>query len=182
MLMRKNNSTFEPIWVVLAIVFTIGIVLGAIMLFNIPSEMIEGVRNSLVIYRENDFKLMFWHDFVIEACWIVAIWFLGSINILAPFSAAVVALRGFTTGFSVAFIFTGNDAVWKTIYTYIVPQCVVSLPVMTFCCAVCINLALMRKKGEGADGKYFCMMIASLLLTAIASLSETVLSMVFINM
>lgn len=178
----KRRGSNGPMLTVLAIVFTVGLVLGAVSLFYIPTEVVSEARATFS--QENTvnktFGEMFKNNFMMEFVWIFAVWILGSLTFTAPFSGVVLSIRGFFVGFSVAFALTGENGGVRFITSYILPQCLLALPVMTVFTVLCIKDSLERKRKDGADVKYFAHGALFIAVTVITSMAETWLTRFFL--
>lgn len=168
---------------VTAVVFSIGVILGTTALYYIPKEFVtearEGLNSQLVLHEE--FVRMWKSNFMAETLWIFAIWILGCASITAPFSGAVMSVRGFFIGFSVAFMLTGDNNGFKFIICYILPQAIVSLPVMTLTAIRVMGYAVERKHMQSSYGEYFICGALFICIAAASSAVQTLLTRIFIT-
>lgn len=153
-----HGKSSAPLVTALLIIFTAGVLLGAISVYHIPASLrsdageivTRSLGENVSVYESVK------NDFTVELVWSIVVWVLGTLSVLAPFIAATVALRGFTIGFSSAFILSLADGGrFKLICAFVLPQCVFSLPAMTIFSILCIRMCTERKAGEATDGKYF---------------------------
>ncbi len=182
MLARKNKSR-GPLPAVLAVVFTVGLILGAMSLFYIPEEVVNEARDAFGtgIVMNKTFREMYKNNFAMEVVWIVSIWILGSVSFSAPFSGAVLSVRGFFVGFSSAFLLTGEGSGMKFMACYILPQCLVAFPVMTMFTMQCLKDAVERKYNDKANVKYFVRGAIFVGITVVTAFTETWLTRLFIS-
>ena len=170
---------------VLLIIFTAGVVLGAVSVFHIPDEISQeaGALFTGTFGEARSTPDIIKGDFTVEIIWMLIIWVLGTLSILAPFIAATVAVRGFMIGFSASFIIsvTQGDTL-RLLLAYVLPQCLFSLPVMTIFSILCTKACMERKSGETTDTKYFVMGAVFVPIIIIMSLFEGLISVFFINM
>lgn len=180
---RAAEENFSLVMAVL-IIFTAGIIFGALAVFQIPAEISEeaGEIMSSSLDKSVSVKDIVKNDFTTEAVWMIVIWILGTLSTMAPFIAAAIAMRGFIIGFSSAFIISerSGEAV-KLLCAYVAPQCVLSLPVMTVFSIMCIRSCMDRKSGEATDSRYFAMGLIFMAVSFAASISESAMSRFFIH-
>lgn len=168
---------------VTVLVFSIGIILGTTALYYIPKEFVNEAREGLnaQLILDEKFVKMWRSNFMPETLWIIAIWILGCASITAPFSGAVMSVRGFFIGFSVAFMLTGDNNGFKFIICYILPQAIISLPVMTFAALRVMGYAVERKHMQSSYGEYFICGALFICITALSSALQTCLTRIFIT-
>lgn len=163
--------------------FTIGVILGAILVFYTPNNLISETRLSFGVAENGalNFMRMFKNSFIIEFLWIFAVWLLALGNITAPLAPSISAVRGLLMGFCMEFIISGTENIKAAILTGILPQCLIGLPVMCVFTVLCLKFANERRHGGGVEGKYFVLGGTFTLIGLIASLIESVMIMLFIN-
>lgn len=164
------------------ILFTAGVIFGAVSIFNLPAEISgeAGEVLSSAIYEAPAMEEIK-NNFASEAIWIIIIWVFGTLSTMAPLIAAAVAMRGFVIGFSCAFLIAGSGEALKLICAYIAPQCLFSLPLMTIFAIMCMRSCIERKSGEAQDMRYFVMGFVFLLSSLAVSAAESMLSRFFIH-
>lgn len=163
----------------LLIIFTAGIILGTVSFINMPQKIIIQTGDIFTSALENrsELKDIVYSQLVTETIWLSLIWILGTLSVMAPLIAAIIAVRGFTIGFSSAFIIAQlPEYKVKLLCTYILPQCLLSLPLMTFFSVLCIKSCINRHSGESSDTRYFAQGIIFFLLTLAASFLEGLIS------
>ncbi len=164
------------------IIFTVGVILGTVSLINMPKEIIIQVGDIFSSSLDKPAKLkdIIASQFVTELFWLSLIWILGTLSVMSPLIASISAVRGFTIGFSSAFIIAQmKEYRLKLLCTYILPQCIFSLPIMTFFSVLCIKSCMSRHSGESSDFSYFMQGILFLVFSLIASVFEGVISFWF---
>ncbi|MCD8049851.1 MAG: stage II sporulation protein M [Clostridia bacterium] len=179
--MRVNSSGGErnSLVVVILIVFAVGLILGILSLFRMPVEITEETKDVIAtaLLERGSLREVIISNCTAELVWLSAIWILGTLSVMAPFIAAIVAMRGFILGFSSAFILSEiTSAEVKTLCAYIVPQCVFSLPLMTLFSVLCIKSCVERKSGETTDAKYFLLGLICAPLCVAFSVIEALIS------
>lgn len=166
------------------ILFTAGVIFGALSVFQIPVEISEEAGDIISSSLEKNVALkdIVKSDFASEAIWMIVIWIFGTLSTMAPFIAAAIAMRGFIIGFSGAFIISekSGEAV-KLLCAYVLPQCLLSLPVMTLFSVMCIKSCMERKSGEATDSRYFVMGLIFIGVSFVLSLAESAMSKFFIH-
>ena len=165
---RGKEKTIYPIVIFL---FALGIVLGAVSFFHLPEE----TGNIVIAFEEaeqNSFTESWKNNFFTELVWIIAVWMLSNVSFMAPFLGAVIALRGFLTGFSVAFILENSDNYMNLLLSGILPQMLISMPVLT------VFIILITKDGKNDSTNFFTGAVF-ILITALSSGLETVISHIF---
>ncbi len=157
MKLKRKNLQDTPLVPILAIVFIVGVVLGAVSFYYINGDIIEEARDAFSLDKLENIKIseILRNNFLTELCWMIAIWFTASIGITTPLSAAVMGIRGFFTGFSVTFFIAWKENTRALLLANIVPQCLMALPVMTVYTLMCINTSINRGKDVNTDTKYF---------------------------
>lgn len=167
-----------PIMIILLIIFTVGLVLGTVALFYMPENVIEEARAAFAIQADESFEDVFKTSFVMEFCWITAVWILGSISLTAPFTATVMALRGFLIGFSVAFVLTGKSSGQEIMLKAILPQCVIGLPMLSIFTMLCMRFVIERTSGENVNFRYFALGAVFALVTLLTACAEAFVTVV----
>ena len=183
--MRDKGFAGNSLAFVLLIIFTAGVVLGAISVFHVPEEVSQeaGAVFSGSETLSKSAADIVKSDFSVEMIWMLLIWVLGTLSVLAPFIAATVAVRGFMIGFSASFIISVSETgTLHLLLAYVLPQCLFSLPVMTLFSILCIRSCMERRTGETTDVRYFVMGAAFVPIIIIMSLIEGIISVFFINM
>lgn len=177
----RKNRQLGVLLAVLAIVFTLGLVLGTVALFYIPKEIVVDARGAFEPALDVSASVgeMFKENFMMESLWILAVWILGCTNLTAPLSGAVMSVRGFVIGFSVAFVLNGGNDWVKFVLCYIMPQCIAALPVMTVFSMQCILCTLEKKPGQGLSVGYFVRGALFVGIAAITAIAEAWLAILF---
>lgn len=172
---KRKNKQIGLMLTVLIIVFTTGLILGTVALFYIPEDIISEARGAFspILDTNADFTAMFKENFVMEIVWILAIWILGSTNLTSSLTGAIMSVRGFVIGFSVAFVLTGGTDWVRFVICCILPQCMTALPVMTVFTIQCISYALERKYKDNVSARYFACGALFVGITAVATVAET---------
>jgi stage II sporulation protein M len=180
---RKFDGKILPLVLTILIIFALGEVFGALSVFQIPSDIFNDVTKiiSSSLDASMTMKEMIRNDFFTEIMWIIVIWVLGTLSTLSPFISAIVAVRGFIIGFSSTFIisYSAENAL-RLLCVYVVPQCIMSLPVMTLFSIICIRSCMERRSGEATDLRYFIMGLLFTVISFVTSVSESVISRLFI--
>ncbi len=178
---ERGTKRIMPIVIVIAVMFTLGLVLGTLSLFYLPEDVISETRNIFDPFNESasSFAEAFRESFMSEIVWILCIWLLCSINATAPFACALITLRGFAVGFSIAFVITGGGQWVKFTASYILPQCLAAIPVMSIFAALCILNAVERKHKGKQGATYFVLGAVFIGITAVVCLGEAWATMLF---
>lgn len=178
---RRDNNTL--LLTVIVVFFTIGIITGAITLFHIPGDLLENVKLSFDAGGSE--TETFWHlvksNFLTEIVWVIAVWLLSNSTFLAPISVAAVSLRGFLIGYSVSFIFSSGEGVIKLILGNILPQVVISMPLLTFFTIMSVSLSAQRNQNPSEETRRLLLGVIFAFLTLIVAMLEAGWS-IFINM
>lgn len=179
---KKVRDNSKPIYIVVILLFAIGIVLGAVSFFHIPKEFTKDVSVSFETAEMESFLKNWKDNFLMELLWILAVWILSSISFTAPLSGAVLALRGFLIGFSVTFILKSADNAVKLILCNILPQTVIALPTLTIFVILAVKASIERKNGQNNDTASFFYGALFILIAIFTSALETAMSTFFRNM
>lgn len=179
-MLKRGTKRIMPIVIVIAVMFTLGLVLGALSLFYLPEEVVSEARNIFDPFNDNasNFAEAFRESFMSEIVWLLCVWLLGCVSAMAPFACALITLRGFAVGFSVAFMITGGGEWVKFTASYILPQCLAAIPVMSIFTALCILNAIERKH-KGKQASYFVLGAAFVGITALVCLGEAWATILF---
>lgn len=179
---RKPRSEYLMTGIVILLLFAMGVVLGAVLVFYTPKNLIEEARLSFSVAEGGGMNLigLFKNSFIIEFLWMFSIWLLVFGSVTAPLASAVMALRGLLIGFSMEFIISGSKNIKEVIFTGILPQCLFGLPVMCVFTVLCFKFANERRHG-GFEGKYFVLGGVFTLVCLAASFLESLVTMLFIN-
>lgn len=122
----------------LALFFTLGLVLGALALLYLPENIKSEAAIAFKITECTNFGEVFKENLTFELVWMLVLWMLGSSAVTAPFTGAVISLRGFVIGFSMAFMNTGDLDWFGMFVNSILPQCMTSLPLMSAFIIMCV--------------------------------------------
>lgn len=163
------------------VLYTLGIVFGALAICYMPKNLIEETQSNFVIVQSgmNDFAKLFKCNFVIEFLWIFAVWLFSMGKLTKGFAGLVILLRGAVVGFCVEFGFgTGNTK--EIILNGIFPQCALGVPVMTLFFAICLKCAKEKRESRSESG-YFILGGAYTLVTLITAFFESLAVTLFIN-
>lgn len=152
---KRKNGQCRIILISLAAVFALGLIFGTLALFYVPDEIRTEATQALKMPAEESFVALLKENFFFEVFWSVILWILGSSAVTAPFTGAVIALRGFAIGFSVAFVSGGDFNNTLFLFGSILPQCLTALPYMSFTAMLCIIYAQEKKYKDGNSLKYF---------------------------
>lgn len=182
MYLKKAKDSGTPVFIMVVLFFTVGLILGAISFFYMPEGVIDELKLSFDSDSVASMSLIYEirNNFATEIMWIIAIWMLNNISFTAPFSVIVVALRGIIISFSVTFIFLSENSL-KWILGSIIPQMVVAIPLLTVFTALGIRLSVERKENKSADSAFFILGAVFVPVTALAAASEAVLGKIFIS-
>lgn len=137
---KRKKGQYRAILIALAALFAVGLVLGTLALYYVPDEILKEATQALEISDNKSFLILLKENFYFEILWVAALWLLCSNGFTAPFSGAVVAMRGFVLGFTRALILTKryNE---NLLYTRLLPQCITALPCMSLVALICILYA-----------------------------------------
>lgn len=154
---------------------TIGVVIGGIMLYYVPENIIADANNMLDYKKmgTEGFLSLFKSNFAAEFFWVFVIWGLGAVSFTTPFITIIVALRGFLMGFGTEFVMCTNKSAFKFLMGNILPQCVFALPLITVLALMCMKMSNERKAGDYKDGKYFAVGGIYAVLSLITALLES---------
>ena len=152
---KRKNGQCKIILVSLAALFALGLIFGTLALFYVPNEVSKEATEALKMPTEESFVALLKENFFFEVFWSITLWILGSSAVTAPFTGAVIALRGFAIGFSVAFISYSDFNNTLFLCGSILPQCLTALPFMSFGAMLCIIYAQEKKYKDGNSIKYF---------------------------
>ncbi len=179
---RKPRNEYIMIGTVVLLLFMAGVVLGAVLIFYTPENLIEEARISFSVSDSSKVTLsgLIKNSFIIEFLWLFIIWLLAFGSVTAPFASAVMALRGLLIGFCMEFIISGGTKIKEVILTGILPQCLFGLPVMCVFTVLCFKFANERRQG-GFEGKYFVLGGIFTLTSFVASFLESLVTILFIN-
>ncbi|MBQ8540940.1 MAG: stage II sporulation protein M [Clostridia bacterium] len=175
---RRKNGQCRIILISLAAMFALGLILGTLALFYLPDEIRTEATEALNMPTGESFTNLLKENFFFEVFWSVILWILGSSAVTAPFTGAVIALRGFAIGFSVAFISGGDFNNTLFLFGSILPQCLTALPFMSFAAMLCVIYAQEKRYKDGNSLKYFlygAMFVCLALFVAAAESGLTVL-------
>ncbi|MBQ8002765.1 MAG: stage II sporulation protein M [Clostridia bacterium] len=170
----RNSKKILPMTIVLVCVFGLGLILGTLALFYLPEDVLNEARLSFDPFASTDssFPEAFRESFMTEVLWLLGIWLLGSMNFTAPFSCAVLSLRGFVIGFSVAFVITGGGDWVRFLLYYILPQCLAALPLMSIFVLLCTLHAVERKHKGQSRSTYLALGAVFIMLCALTATFE----------
>ncbi len=176
---RQKNRQSGIIVIALAVVFTIGLVLGALALFYVPENVTEEAIEAFGLKENAVFPELFKENLTFELVWMVILWILGSSAVTAPFMSAVMSLRGFVMGFSVSFMIAGELEKTNLFLCRILPQCVTALPVMSAFILSCVIYGEDKGYQGGYQAGYFVRGILFVGVTVLVSVFETWLMILF---
>lgn len=182
MYLKKEKDRSTPLLIVVVIFFTIGLVIGTIVFFHMPKDIINDLK--LTFDDDNilkgDITGEIKHNFIAEIMWIILIWVLNNLSFTAPFSVVLVGVRGVIVSFSTTFIlYSGNNIKW--ILGSIIPQMLIAIPIMTIFTVLGIKLAAEKKAGNRAEASFFILGAVFVIITALASLLEVGAGRLFIS-
>ncbi len=180
--MKKIRDNNTPLLVVLALFFSVGLVLGSVSYFHIPNDVLNGVKFS---FQETtfDFSDNMKNNFITEFTWLGAVWLLNNMSLTAPVSGAVIALRGFLVGFCVTFIIgLKSEDMWGLLLSNILPQTLVAIPLLTCFTMLFIRISVNKKEQNGYDVSYFLAGAGGTVALIASSALETLLTMIFIHL
>ena len=148
---KRKKGQCKAMTVSLAILFAVGLVLGTLALHYVPDEILKDVTQALEISDNKSFLVLLKENFCFEILWVAALWLSGTNGFSAPFTGAVIAMRGFVLGFTRAFILTGSHNE-NLLYTHLLPQCVTALPCMSLIALICILYAQEKSRHDRHNG------------------------------
>ncbi len=170
---KRKNGQMGAVAVTLAIVFTIGLVLGTVALFYVPEDITLEAIEAFGMKENASFGELFKENLAFEMMWMLILWMLGSSAVTAPFTGAVMSLRGFVIGFSISFMIAGELDRIKLFLCRILPQCVTALPVMSIFILTCVMYASEKKHKDNYQTGYFLRGALFMIITALSSICET---------
>lgn len=165
--------------VTLAAVFTIGLVLGTVALFYVPEEVVTDTAAAFGLSERTEFGEQFKESLAFELVWMLTVWLLGSSMLTAPFTGAVMSLRGFVMGFSIAFVLMSGLDRMRLFICSILPQCVTALPLMSAFILDCVVYSAEKRYKDNYRTGYFLRGVTFMLATVPVSALEAWLMMVF---
>lgn len=178
-MLKQKNGQIGFVTVILAVVFTLGLVLGAVALYYAPEDSIREAAESFVVNKNSTFWSLFKENLVFELMWLLLLWVMGSSTVTAPFMGAVISLRGFVMGFSVSFMLTGEFDRLRLFLCNILPQCITALPIMSIFIIVCMVNSSDRKYKGNYQTEYFLRGLLFTFITAAVSIIEVWLMIAF---
>lgn len=179
---KKVRDNSKPIYIVVILLFSIGIVLGAVSFFHIPGEFTKDVNIAFEPIGKESFMKSWKDNFLIELLWIIAVWILNSISFTAPFTGAVVALRGFLVGFSVTFILKNAPNAISLILCNILPQTIIAMPTLTIFVILGIKASIEGKDRKNSDSANLMYGVVFIFIIVATTALETAISTFFRNM
>lgn len=169
------------IYIIALFVFATAVLIGAIKTSRLTQTEIE----SLAIVTDKIFssELNIDYSFIIKRSILdnlKAILFvvLCGVSVLTSFfSFALVALKGFSIGFTSGFIIYiyKLKGLWYVLGC-IVPWCVLVLPVMLYLCSACINYAIEKKARKENSLLFFALLFVVFLIMVILNICDGIFS------
>ncbi len=198
---RKSNSLKEIIlnniyenlksYIIVAIIFIIGIVIGVIFINNTNNNQAEEIQsyiNNFVNSLKQDYHIdkieLMKKSIGDNLILIISMWFIGSTVIGIPIVLGIIAFRGFCIGYTVASII-GTLGVQKGLiflFSTIFLQNLIFIPVILCMAVSCIKLYKSIMKDKRRENikieiiRHTLMSIMLLLILVIASLVEVYIS------
>ncbi len=198
---RKKSSIRELIldniyenlksYIIVAIIFIIGIVIGVIFINNANNNQVEEIQSYI-----NNFINALKQDYYIDKIelmkssigdnliLIISMWFIGSTVIGIPIVLGIVAFRGFCIGYTVSSIIgtLGTQKGILFLFTTIFLQNLIFVPVILCMAVSCIKLYKSIMKDKRRENikieiiRHTLMSIMLLLILIISSLVEVYIS------
>ena len=154
-LFRHKYKHLNGIAFALGLFFTVGLVLGTLALLYVPQSIVSEAVATFKINKSESFGALFKENLTFELVWMFVLWMLGSSAVTASFTGAVISLRGFVIGFSMAFS-NISELGWLGIFTRsILPQCITALPLMSAFVIMCTMQISGRSTGYNGQAGYF---------------------------
>lgn len=175
----RKRKQIGAVAVTLAMVFTIGLILGTVALFYVPSEVTADAAAAFGLSERGAFGEQFKESLAFELVWMLTVWLLGSSVLTAPFTGAVMSLRGFVIGFSLSFVLMSELDRMKLFVCSILPQCMTALPLMSIFILDCVIYASEKKYKDNYRTGYFLHGMLFMLVTVPMSALEAWLMMIF---
>lgn len=198
---RKSNSLKEIIlnniyenlksYIIVAIIFIIGIIIGVIFINNTNNNQAEEIQsyiNNFVNSLKQDYHIdkieLMKKSIGDNLILIISMWFIGSTVIGIPIVLGIIAFRGFCIGYTVASII-GTLGVQKGLiflFSTIFLQNLIFIPVILCMAVSCIKLYKSIMKDKRRENikieiiRHTLMSIMLLLILVIASLVEVYIS------
>ena len=198
---RKSNSLKEIIlnniyenlksYIIVAIIFIIGIIIGVIFINNTNNNQAEEIQsyiNNFVNSLKQDYHIdkieLMKKSIGDNLILIISMWFIGSTVIGIPIVLGIIAFRGFCIGYTVASII-GTLGVQKGLiflFSTIFLQNLIFIPVILCMAVSCIKLYKSIMKDKRRENikieiiRHTIMSIMLLLILVIASLVEVYIS------
>lgn len=177
MFRRKNKETIA-LALILGIIFTIGLIGGTISLFYVPTDVVAEISEAFSLKENVTFVQLLKENIAFEMMWLLLLWLIGSSTVTFPFMGAIIALRGFIIGFSISFLHMGEFDKFKLFLYNILPQCITTLPVMSFYILACVIHDADKNYTDRYPGGYFIRGLIFMFVMLLFSVIETWLMIV----
>ena len=188
---KKKIKNKKRIITIVFIIFLVGLLFGSIYITILDNsnkkEIINSVKSYFNSYKNINIKdkLYLFKDILIKnLTFYISIWSLGISIIGIPIIMIMIFLKSFVTGFSISGIFSG-------IIIYMIPSNIISILFTIFLGAYSINLSIqlfmhmIKKKPFNFSaymGKYYLLLLISILLSIVTALYEAFLNPSIINL
>ncbi|MGM9552346.1 MAG: hypothetical protein ACI3XA_08855 [Clostridia bacterium] len=167
---RDRNS----ILLILAFVFTTGVVLGSVAFLCMDKDILNAINVGInTNFHDTDFMTTYKESFMVEILWAGLAFLIGQIGFLVPLSSSVLAVRGFVLGFTVSFVFATSDNCFKILLKTIVPQCLFGIPLLTFITVFNILCFLENKRGKSTYWSCVWLSAVTFFGAALVALAQT---------
>ena len=196
---KKKIKNKKRILTIVFIIFLVGLLFGSIYITILDNsnkkEIINSVKSYFNSYKNISIKdkLYLFKDILIKnLTYYISIWSLGISIIGIPIIMVMIFIKSFVTGFSISGIFS----VYKMkgilgIIIYMIPSNIISILFTIFLGAYSINLSIqlfmhmIKKKPFNFSvymGKYYLLLLISILLSILTALYEAFLNPSIINL
>lgn len=196
---KKQINNKKRVLTIVFIVFFIGLLFGSIYISILSNSnkklIIDSVKNYYSTYKNIDFKYkidIFKETLLKNLTYFISIWVLGLSIIGIPVIITMVFFKSFITGFSISSIFaTYKFKGLLGILIYMIPTNLVTLCYTLFLGAYSVDLSIillrhaLGKKTLNFSlfmGKYFFLLLISILLSVIVSIYEAFINPNIINL
>ena len=196
---KKQVISKKRILTLVFIVFFIGLLFGSIYISVLNNSnkklIIENVENYFNTYKSLDFKYkldIFKETLTKNLTYFISIWVLGLSIIGIPVIIIMVFFKSFITGFSISSIFAAYKFKGLVgIFIYMFPSNAITLLYTLFLGAYSVDLSIkllrhaLKKKTLNFGlfmGKYFFLLLISILLSVVVSLYEAFINPSIINL
>ena len=196
---KKQINNKKRVLTIVFIVFFIGLLFGSIYISILSNSnkklIIDSVKNYYSTYKNIDFKYkidIFKETLLKNITYFISIWVLGLSIIGIPVIITMVFFKSFITGFSISSIFaTYKFKGLLGILIYMIPTNLVTLCYTLFLGAYSVDLSIkllrhaLGKKTLNFSlfmGKYFFLLLISILLSVVVSIYEAFINPSIINL